>query len=161
MAGRTERLDVSRFEDKNALRHWTEFRNPFRVTFNILILTAAKFLPLKLKNVLLRIAGVKLGRDTSVGFGAVFDIIFPELIEVGENTTIGYGATILAHEATQDEFRTGNVEIGKNVLIGANTTVLPGVKIGDGATVSANSLVNSDVEKDGFVGGVPAENLDR
>jgi len=30
-------------------------------------------------------------------------------------------------------------------MIGANCTVLPGVKIGEGATVSAMSLVNCDI----------------
>jgi acetyltransferase-like isoleucine patch superfamily enzyme len=83
------------------------------------------------------------------------------MIEIGRNTTIGYGATILAHEATQKEFRTGKVEIGEDVLIGANTTVLPGVKIGDNATISANSLINRDVKEGEFVGGVPVEKIER
>lgn len=29
---------------------------------------------------------------------AMFDIFFPELIEIGDNTIIGYNSTILAHE---------------------------------------------------------------
>jgi len=41
------------------------------------------------------------------------------------------------------------------VTIGANCIILPGVIIGEGATVSAMSLVNRDVPAGSFVGGVP------
>ncbi|BAI87122.1 2,3,4,5-tetrahydropyridine-2,6-dicarboxylate N-acetyltransferase [Bacillus subtilis] len=40
-------------------------------------------------------------------------------------------------------------------MIGANTTILPGVKIGDGAVVSAGTLVHKDVPAGAFVGGNP------
>ena len=45
------------------------------------------------------------------------------------------------------------------MTIGANVTVLPGVVIGDGATVSACSLVNKDVAENSFVGGIPIKPL--
>jgi len=57
------------------------------------------------------------------------------------------------------ELRTGPVKVGKNVMIGANVTILPGVEIGDGAVVSACSLVNADVPAGALVGGVPARLL--
>lgn len=56
-----------------------------------------------------------------------------------------------------DEYRIGDVVIGENVLIGANTTILPGVKIGDGAIVSAATLVNRDIPAGAFVGGNPVK----
>ena len=40
-------------------------------------------------------------------------------------------------------------------MIGANTTILPGVTIGDGAVVSAGTLVHKDVPAGAFVGGNP------
>lgn len=49
----------------------------------------------------------------------------------------------------------GNVVIEDDATIGANTTILPGVTIGRGATVSACSLVNKDVAPGSFVGGIP------
>lgn len=58
---------------------------------------------------------------------------------------IGYNTTILAHEYLIREYRLGDVEIGSEVMIGANTTILPGVKIGDSAIVSAGTLVHKDV----------------
>ena len=40
-------------------------------------------------------------------------------------------------------------------MIGANTTILPGVEIGDGAIVSAASLVNRDIPAGAMAGGNP------
>ena len=45
------------------------------------------------------------------------------------------------------------VIIGNDVWIGANTTVLNGVKIGDGAVVGANSVVTKDVPPYAIYGG--------
>ncbi len=157
---RKDRIEVKRFGgDKNALRHWKDIESPFSVARNTVLIVLARYTPLKLKNALLRLAGVDVGAHVSIGLDATFDVFRPDMISIGANTTIGYNATVLAHETTQDEFRVGRVDIGENVLIGANTTVLPGVVIGDGATVSANSLVNRDVEEGEFVGGVPVRNL--
>jgi len=102
---------------------------------------------------------MKVGRNTCIGLSVTFDIFFPELIEIGENCVIGYNATVLAHEFLIKEYRTGRVKIGNNVMAGANTTILAGVTIGDNATISAMSLVNRDVEKNSFVGGVPSRKL--
>lgn len=81
--------------------------------------------------------------------------MFPELITIGRNTVIGFNTTILCHEYLVEEYRLGKVEIGDHVMIGANSTILPGVKIGDGAVVSAGTLVNRDVPAGCFAGGNP------
>ena len=88
---------------------------------------------------------------------AMPDVMFPERIKVGDNSIIGYNTTILAHEYLIDEYRIGDVVIGENVLIGANTTILPGVEIGDGAIVSAATLVNKDIPPGVFAGGNPVK----
>ncbi len=140
----------------NSLCQWYRIRNPLRVIFNFLVIYFCKYLPsLKVKNFLYGIIGTKLGKNVSVGLGVVFDIFFPELIEIGDDSLIGYNTTILTHEFLINEWRKGPVKIGKSVMIGANCLILPGVEVGDNATVSAFSLVNKDVEKESFVGGVP------
>ncbi|MGM9956379.1 MAG: acyltransferase, partial [Peribacillus sp.] len=73
------------------------------------------------------------------------------------NTVIGYNTTILAHEYLIDEYRLGEVVIGDEVLIGANSTILPGLTIGNGAIVSAGTLVHKDVPEGAFVGGNPMQ----
>lgn len=53
----------------------------------------------------------------------------------------------------------GKTIIGNDVWIGANATVLAGVKIGDGAIIGANSLVTKDVDPYSIVVGSPARHL--
>jgi acetyltransferase-like isoleucine patch superfamily enzyme len=53
------------------------------------------------------------------------------------------------------EFR--NVEIGNDVWVGNESSILGGVKIGDGAIVGTRSLVTKDVPPYAIVGGVPAK----
>ncbi len=50
----------------------------------------------------------------------------------------------------------GDTVIGNDVWIGQNATILPGVHIGNGAIIGANSVVGSDVEPYTVVAGNPA-----
>lgn len=50
----------------------------------------------------------------------------------------------------------GDTVIGNDVWLGQNVTVMPGVHIGNGAIVAANSTVVKDVEPYTIVGGNPA-----
>ncbi|GIS23019.1 MAG: hypothetical protein CM15mP123_09210 [Gammaproteobacteria bacterium] len=45
-----------------------------------------------------------------------------------------------------------------NVSIGANSTILPGIKIGENVTIGAGSVVTKDVPKNSLVFGNPAKN---
>ena len=51
----------------------------------------------------------------------------------------------------------GEVVIGKHVWSGEKVTILPGVKIGDGAIIAANAVVTKDVPPYSVVAGVPAK----
>lgn len=108
-----------------------------------------------------------------------FDMLFH--IRIGKFTSISYGVTIGAPEhnykllsthpfiydsyyevfdksevARNDKFDK-ETEIGNDVWIGCNSTILRGVHIGDGAVVGANSLVNRDVPPYAVVAGCPAK----
>ena len=48
------------------------------------------------------------------------------------------------------------IVVGRNVWIGSNVTVLPGVTIGDDAVVAAASVVTEDVQEKFVVVGSPA-----
>lgn len=53
----------------------------------------------------------------------------------------------------------GNIEIGNDVWIGYNATIMAGVKIGDGAIIATNATVVSDVKPYTIVGGNPAREI--
>lgn len=75
-----------------------------------------------------------------------------------------YNAIFLDHPEFRNLSRFGKiysdkseVEIGNDVWVGSNVTVMRGVKIGDGAIIAAGSIVTNDVPAYGVVGGIPAK----
>ena len=158
---RKERLTIRPTEGEyNSLQYWTKMAHPLKVVRNFILIFLCRYIPSEnLKNVLLRWTGMKVGKRVSAGLMSMFDVFFPELITIGSNSIIGYNTVILGHEFLNREWRTGPVVVGRDVVIGANVTILPGVVIGDGAMVSAMSLVNKDVPPNTVVGGVPIKVL--
>jgi virginiamycin A acetyltransferase len=51
----------------------------------------------------------------------------------------------------------GDIVIGNDVWIGQNVTIMPGVRIGDGAIIAANSTVTKTIEPYAIAGGNPAK----
>lgn len=151
---RTERHFV---EGPNSLWHIYKTVPFWKVAKNFIVIQTARYTPfLGMKNWLYRtFLKMKIGKETSFALMVMPDVMFPEKISVGANTVIGYNTTILAHEYLIEEYRLGPVEIGSGVMIGANSTILPGITIGDGAIVSAATLVHKDVPAGAFVGGNP------
>ncbi|GAA3867782.1 acyltransferase [Haloarcula argentinensis] len=127
---------------------------------NYVVILVCRISPsLRLKNWLLSHLGVTVGDGVAWGLESTPDVFWPELITVEDHAIIGYDATLLCHEFLQDEYRTGEVVVGERAMIGAGAIVLPGVEIGPGAQVAANSLVTDDVPPETTVAGVPAEPL--
>lgn len=153
---RTTRYPV---KEKNSLAQVYRTVPFLKVIKNFVFIQIARYCPfLSLKNWIYRtFLRMKVGQDSAVALMVMVDIMFPEKISIGRNTVIGYNTTILAHEYLVDEYRLGEVKIGSRVMIGANTTLLPGIEIGDGATVAAGSVVIKDVPAGCFVGGNPAK----
>lgn len=147
-------------DDSNAMWRWHRFVPWWRVVCNFAVIHSCRYCPsLRIKNALYRVLGIRLGAKVAPGLGATMDMFFPQLITIGDNSIIGYNTAILTHEFLTRELRVGPVEIGKDVMIGANCTILPGVRIGDGAVVSACSLVNSDIPPGALAGGIPVRVL--
>jgi acetyltransferase-like isoleucine patch superfamily enzyme len=51
---------------------------------------------------------------------------------------------------------TGGVQVGKEVFFGSSVSIIPGVRVGDGAYLGAGSVVLRDVPPGAKVFGVPA-----
>ena len=142
---------------RNSLQHWPEVKSAWHITYTYLFVLLARLAPsLRVKNWALRRIGVTVGTGVSWGLEATPDVFWPELITVEDHAIVGYDATILCHEFLQEEYRTGEVVVGERAMVGAGAIVLPGVEIGAGARVAANSLVADDVPPGATVAGVPA-----
>ncbi|MEY4480572.1 MAG: hypothetical protein RLZZ267_1250 [Bacillota bacterium] len=133
----------------------------WKVMRNFLFIQFARYCPsLSLKNwIYRRCLKMGVGEQTAFALMVMVDLFFPEKITVGRNSIIGYNTTILTHEYLIEEYRIGEVRIGSHVMIGANVTILPGVTIGDGAVVGAGSVVHKDVAANTYVAGNPLQVL--
>ena len=82
-------------------------------------------------------------------------------IEIGDGSLIGHNTTIatLNHDFNPDKranLHPSPVKIGKNVWIGSDCTILPGVEIGDGAVIGAGSVVTKNIPANSIAVGNPA-----
>ena len=85
-----------------------------------------------------RLMGAKIGRNVLINSKNVGDL---SLLEIGDNCAIGGSATIIAHSFEKGGLKLKKVKIGKNVIIGLNSVILPGVEIGDNAVIAAGAVV--------------------
>lgn len=103
-----------------------------------------------------------LGRDCYVNRHTIFDV--HEHIEVEPRALIGPHCYITDADhsfepgkAVMDQpMRARPVFVGEAAWIGAHVVVLPGVRIGRGAVIGANSIVNRDIPDNAVAVGAPA-----
>jgi acetyltransferase-like isoleucine patch superfamily enzyme len=101
------------------------------------------------------------------GLGGVF---------IGDYAAVGSNAQVLSHSEALDGgkrlsgpmipeeikgMKTAPVRLEKDSFVGAGAVILPGITLGEGAVVAANSLVTADVKPWQVVMGVPARPVGR
>ena len=93
------------------------------------------------------INSIKIGKFTNLQDGVIGHLADDHPLVVGRYVTVGHGAMIHA------------CEIGDECLIGMNSTILDGAKIGKQSIVAAGSLVPAGMEvpEGSLVAGVPAQ----
>lgn len=123
-----------------------------------------------------RYQGIKYTPKIVIGenccFGEYNHITSINSIKIGSGVLTGRWVTITDNSHGMTDFSTlkikpikrnlyskGPVVIGNNVWIGDKSTILPGVTIGDGSVIAANSVVTKSVPAYSVVGGNPARIL--
>ena len=94
----------------------------------------------------------------------------PYLVSIGNNVKVTAGVRFITHDITPTVFGYAGypvnnkclyymdkIVVGNNVMIGANTIILPGVTIGNNVIIAAGSVITKDVPSDTVIGGVPAK----
>ncbi len=108
----------------------------------------------------------EFGKNLTLGKGVFINIgcRFQDAggITIGDGTLVGHGSTLTTLNHAVDPNRRADMipapnAIGRKVWLGAAVTVVPGVRIGDGAIVGAGAVVTKDVPANAIVAGVPAK----
>jgi len=125
--------------------------------FYLVAITFMDFILLTpLSVIFFRMMGAKVGRNVQINSKNCADL---SLLEIGDNSVIGGHATVICHSFERGRLILRKVKIGKNVVIGLNSVVLAGAEIGDGAFITAGTVLgkNKQVEPHSVYAGVPAE----
>jgi len=91
-------------------------------------------------------AGIKIGRKV---------MIAPNCVIVA----FAHGNDDLSVPMIDQPWVEAEVIIEDDVWIGANCTILKGIRVGRGAVIGANAVVTKDVESFAIAGGVPARKI--
>jgi acetyltransferase-like isoleucine patch superfamily enzyme len=89
-------------------------------------------------------------------------IIIGDYVQTGANVMMfafNHGHDGLEMPTILQDYYDGDIIIEDDVWIGAGSVILPDVRIGKGAIISSNAVVNKDVPAYAIVGGVPAKIL--
>ncbi len=108
-----------------------------------------------------RMRGVRMDENVWVGTAAILETGHPHLIRIHSGSVIGIRSVIIAHfremgigKRDADE---PTVTIEEKVFIGPGAIILPNVRIGRGAVVTAGSVVTTSVPPMTLVQGNPAK----
>lgn len=107
---------------------------------------------------------IVIGKNVFINSGCHFQdqggIILHDNVLIGHNVvlaTLNHGLD----KTLRANLHPAPIIIGRNVWIGANSTILPGVVIGENAIIAAGAVVTKSVEANVIVGGVPAKMIKR
>ncbi len=117
-----------------------------------------------MRRFILNFLGAEVHETAIISYGfLLFDASIASNLIIKKNVSIGPRVTIVTHaDPTPSELVNlypiidKPVIIEENVWIGANVTIIPGVKVGKYSVIAAGSVVIRDVPPYSVVAGVPA-----
>ena len=114
------------------------------------------FAPRNFRAKILRKIGCNVGKHVYIGDYVRVDLHYAKMIFIDDYAHLTAGCRLLCHQrdltnyrvgdnASECGYKLGEIHIGKGVMIGQETMIMPGVTIGDGAIVGAGSLITKDI----------------
>ena len=113
---------------------------------------------------------MRFGRDCALSSFSHFstgagDVIVGDYVRIAPNCTIVGGTKSTARRDVkildQPEVEPNGITIGDDVLIGANSVILPAARIGTGAVIGAGSVVQGSIPEYAVAVGAPARVIDQ
>lgn len=98
--------------------------------------------------------GATIGKNLFIDHG--MGVVIGETATIGDHCTIYHGVT-LGGKGQGPRCGKRHPDLGHNVMIGSGAQVLGPIKLGDGSSVGANSVVTKDVPAGVTVVGIPAK----
>jgi Acetyltransferase (isoleucine patch superfamily) len=162
-------------EEYGNVSFWKAFSRSLKGVKNSLLLKYCMYSVLltplnyrKLRPMLWRWMGAKVGNDCFIGYEVWIDVTNSELIELEDHVHIANRCLLLCHQRDLSNYYVGDdyaklnyhkkkVHLKKGCLLGMETMIMPGVTIGEGAIVGAGSLVNRDIPAWTIATGRPAK----
>ena len=144
------------------------YRDGFLLKFVMESWVLGPLLPRKVRPWVLKKIGCHVGKDIFVGDNVRIDAGHSNLIYIDDHAHVTGGCRLLCHQrnlmhyrkgddAAKLPYKLGEIHIGKGVMIGMESLIMPGVTIGDGAIVGAYSLVTKDIPDWTIATGRPAK----
>jgi non-ribosomal peptide synthetase-like protein len=91
----------------------------------------------------LRLAGARIGSGCHVGTA---EVALPRFVDLADGATIGYATHLRAVEIAEGRLTVGRVEVGRDAVVSASCVVQGPCRIGDGAVLCEQSLLEPDSE---------------
>ena len=109
---------------------------------------------------LYRLCGFKIGKHVFIGMHCYLDDMFYDLITIGSNVTISYGVYFACHGTKQ---RAYPITIQDGAYIGMRASIIAphDVEIGEDVIVGAQTLVNKSIPAGKTAVGIPCRILKR
>lgn len=102
---------------------------------------------------------VEIGKNVVLSHRAYIDKGTPHRIHIGDGSRITARVTILGHDHSRNLLC--DTYIGKDCIVGINSIIMPGVRLGNQVVVGGGSIVTHDVPDNCMVAGNPARIIKR
>lgn len=112
-----------------------------------------------------RLRGVDIGKDVYIGADVIIDRVYPDLVHIGDHSSVGDYSLISAHANIPMNTpvkklyptKIAPIRIGKGVWMMPHVIIAPGVTIGDYSVIATGAIITKDIPPMVLATGVPAK----